>query len=153
MLHNIGKRPVVQNVVEMLSECHHRIRSHLALSRLLATAADGPGKRAAIEQVRRYFRDALPLHVSDEEELMAACLRRAGAGLDDALAQMTREHAEMEPDLQKLIADPEHPPEGLEERFLDHLQLEERVIFPVLRSLPHAVQDRLVAEMRARRWG
>ncbi len=158
--------------VELLLECHDRIRRFSALAVKLATADAPPGEISeAASRVHHYFTVALPLHEQDEELSIRPRLLalRLPPDLADALAEMGREHVEIEDLLgeclemwETLMADPSQRhaigPElarassRLEELFGFHLTAEEENIFPAVRELlPPEVQEELVAEIRQRR--
>jgi len=171
MLTNLGRPPMPADAVELLLECHARIRWFLDLAGRLAAARDLPPEEiaAAAARVHRYFAQALPLHARDEEESLLPRLRGRDAAVDDELQAMRREHAEHVGPIDRLTvfcaalaADPGRlaelaPGVGLAgsllaRHFAVHLDREERVIFPAVRRTLTAEEDgRLVAEMRARR--
>jgi hemerythrin-like domain-containing protein len=117
--------------------------------------------------VHRYFTQALPLHVADEEQSIEPRLRALGrADLDAALARMEAQHDEHEPMLARLIprwAQLAERPEAalaaatradagsLVRAMEDHLSAEEQSILPAVASLPVEQQQAIAAEMRARR--
>jgi iron-sulfur cluster repair protein YtfE (RIC family) len=166
---SIGKRSGGGDLVELLLECHARIRSFAALAR---AAGELPGASAAeridaCAQVARYFGEALPLHVADEEHSLLPRLRGRDPELDAALQRMHDQHADHESALRHMLAaaatlraTPDDPTAratlataatDLERAFAEHLDLEEAVIFPAIRRLPASVQSEIVAELRARR--
>jgi len=171
MLTRIGGTAAPGDAVDLLLECHERIRSFLALSRRIAEA--GPAEVAAVPEaaarVRRYFTQALPLHARDEEDSILPRLRGLDSAVDEALEEMTREHAEHESPLAELVGaceelarDPGRhaalaPIVGrataeLERHFAAHLEREEKIIFPAMRRLlDRSVDERIVREIRARR--
>jgi len=169
----IGMRPAGAGALELLLECHQRIRHFIGTARRLAEAKGAAAGEVAetAAAVRRYFAGALPLHAADEEESMAPLLRGRDPALDGALAVMRREHESHAPRLDRVVAicgqlaeAPERhaelarrlaeAAEQLERHFAAHLALEEETIFPALkRALDPAMEARLVAEMRARRAG
>jgi len=155
MLVSIGSqpRPEASDLLDKLLACHERIRSFTSLAQRLAASTDTPLEevRAAAASVRRYFVEALPKHVREEEELVAAQLRGRSAELDAALAAMSHEHGAHEPVVARLVAtcsaleaSPERLPElarelatiadALATDFAAHLAAEEQLIFPALRS-------------------
>lgn len=158
--------------VEMLLECHERIRRFSALAVKLATVDAPPEEISEVaSRVHRYFTVALPLHVQDEELSIRPRLLalRPAPELADALAEMSREHIEIEDLLgecvqawETLMADPSQRPalgpelarasRHLEELFGFHLAAEEENIFPAVRELlSPEVQEELAAELRRRR--
>jgi iron-sulfur cluster repair protein YtfE (RIC family) len=155
MLVKIGARTQEQTVVDLLTECHGRIRRFLSLAQRLAEAA--PGEVADLAgQVRRYFSEAFPLHVADEEELLAPALAGASAEVDQALAEMHREHGAHEAAVARLVAAREVPELvvaacALAALVEPHLAREESVIFPALAALPAAQSDAIRRRMRDRR--
>jgi iron-sulfur cluster repair protein YtfE (RIC family) len=159
--------------VDLLLDCHARIRSHLALARRLSTARDAPAEevRDAAERVRRYFVEALPLHACDEEDSILPRLLGRERALDAALEAMRREHGEHARLLgaltgvcATLAGDPGRLPDlasrlaevaaELERDLLAHLREEEAVVLPAMRRLLGTEADReIVRELRARRGG
>jgi hemerythrin-like domain-containing protein len=171
MLSRLGKPAALGDSVDLLLECHERIRSFLALARRIAEA--GPADQEAVAEaaasVRRYFTQALPLHAKDEEESILPRLRGKDPRVDAELEIMAREHAEHERPLgalleacERLAGNPgrhaELVPaiatatEELERHFAIHLRREEEVIFPAVRRLLDRSSDSdIVTEIRARR--
>jgi hypothetical protein len=167
----LGKSAQPQGAVDLLLECHDRIRAFLALAlRIPGAAGEDPILVAeAAERVRRYFVEALPLHAQDEEESILPRLRGADPRVDAALAAMAREHLEHERPLGALVAecdllsrDPGRlreraasvaaPARELEAHFAVHLRGEEEVIFPAVRRLLDPAADlAVVREIRRRR--
>jgi iron-sulfur cluster repair protein YtfE (RIC family) len=167
-----SKRPAAsQDVVDLLLECHARIRSFCDLAVRLAEASrPSPAEIVdAAERVRRYFAEALPLHAQDEEESILPRLAGRDPDVDQALVDMHREHREHEPMLERLLAltgelarAPERhealAPElgrvarALRGHFDLHLSGEERLVFPAIRALvPEAERRTMLEELRARR--
>lgn len=171
MLTRLGKPPAHGDAVDLLLECHDRIRSFLAMARRLAEARGATPEEiaGAAGRVHRYFTQALPLHAEDEERSILPRLRGRDPEVDRELATMAREHAEHEVPLGALVRacaalaeDPGRhaalaPDVGaaaaeLERHFAAHLAREERVIFPALRRLLGPDADAaVVGEIRARR--
>jgi hemerythrin-like domain-containing protein len=168
MLVQIGPRSSASDLVDLLAECHGRIRRFLAMAHALAVTpniTDAEAKNVA-GQVRRYFTSAFLHHIADEDELLAPHL--TGKGVDDVLAQMHRDHVRhadsvaflvglcdaIERDPQQLAASKDELVRGaaLVTSFLEpHLELEEKVLFPAIRALPAAIRDRVRDDMRQRR--
>src|SRR5512138_411206 len=70
MLLQLGRRVASEDVVDLLDECHGRIRRFLAMARALANAPRDAALSeivATASQVRRYFAEGFALHVEDEE--------------------------------------------------------------------------------------
>jgi iron-sulfur cluster repair protein YtfE (RIC family) len=170
VLHSIGKREEASDAVELLLACHERIRRFLTLARTLATAhgASDDEIRGTAAQVRRYFAEALPLHVADEHEDIVPRLAGAGGEVARALATMDADHELHAPIVARLVElcdalvrDPGRLAElsdelgrvahELTDELGRHLDLEEQVILPALRELPAAELDALRTAMRARR--
>ncbi|MHB8420750.1 MAG: hemerythrin domain-containing protein [Myxococcales bacterium] len=152
----------------LLLGCHQRIRSFTALALRLLEAREAPLEqtRDAAVSVHRYFTEALPKHVEDEERTLAP--RIVGWVPGAALAEMVGQHREIEEILaglaelwQALGRDPRALPQ-LEDQlgpptrrmaalWEPHLALEERELFPELSRLPESVRARIWLEMRVRR--
>ena len=171
MLTNLGRKTPPEDVVDLLQECHGRIRTFLALARRIGEATDAPSGEIAeaATRVLRYFSEALPLHARDEEESVLPRLEGLDPALDEALARMAREHDGHEDLLGRLTslmrtlaASPDRLPAHaaelttvsgtLEREFATHLALEEEVVFPAIRAhLDAAERERMREELRARR--
>lgn len=157
----------------LLQECHARIRHFSQLALVLARAQGKPEAQVAdaARQVARYFRVSLPLHAADEDEGLAPRLRAVGvpATVEQALAEMERQHVELEtllaevmPGWERVAEDPralvvhagtlERQAVRLAALFEAHLHLEETVLFPAARLMLGPGQRKSLArEMRARR--
>jgi iron-sulfur cluster repair protein YtfE (RIC family) len=172
MLIQIGsgkKEP--SDIVDLLLECHERIRSFIGLaSRLAGTGQPSHDEiRDAAKRVIRYFSEALPLHVADEEQTVLPRLSGRSLELDATLQDMHREHLEHEPQLQLLLqtcktleASPERLDDlrqtllsavsSLEASFITHLEQEERSILPAIRTLLTSEEQAvMLSELRSRR--
>lgn len=158
----IGEREPEGDVVDSLLACHRRIRSFLALAARVGQGGDPADQVAeACGQIGRYFREALPRHVADEEESILPRLRGRDADLDAALAAMQEQHSEHEAHLAELAAALANPAArariaaaaaALEQSFAPHLELEEAIIFPGIRRLLSAGElADIAAEVRSRR--
>jgi iron-sulfur cluster repair protein YtfE (RIC family) len=169
MLVQLGKREATEDLVALLLECHARIRRFVGLAGE-AAAADGVADaevREVLSRCERYFMEALPLHVEDEEQSLLPRLQAAGGALAHALDTMRAEHLEHAPGLQALLeasralrTAPREPAararlasvaRQLGADFERHLIAEEQIIFPALRALPSAAQREILAELRERR--
>src|SRR5215831_2910563 len=68
--------------LELLSDCHRRIESFLAvLSQIAATArgrALGEDESRSLSTALKYFREAAPRHTADEEESLFPRMRTCG---------------------------------------------------------------------------
>jgi hypothetical protein len=157
-------------VVSLLLACHERIRSFLALASRLAAAEESASISDAAAGLFRYFGEALPLHSLDEDASITPRLIEAHAGIElrSAFDTGAREHAivdeiitsllpiwiEIARDSSRIAARRATLATGtafLEDLFTDHLEREERLVFPAVADLPAAIQATIVGEMRARR--
>lgn len=170
MLVSLGKRTSEESLSGLLLACHQRIRAFSQLALTAAVRHDVPPDetRDACARCARYFREALPLHVADEEESLLPRLRGQRTALDEALATMHAQHAEHAAPLAELLAALARVGDApgdltlreplrdvaarVEREFAAHLALEESVVFPALAELLSAAQQaEVVAELRARR--
>jgi iron-sulfur cluster repair protein YtfE (RIC family) len=176
MLNQItSPRPASQaaeDALDLLIGCHDRIRHFTATANKLAHAQTSSSFeiRQAAAGVWRYYSVSLPLHEADEEETLRPRLDAvADARVRHALAAMHDQHLAIDelidrllPLLQLVERNPAMLQEAggemcaitkaLEEVFGAHLQLEEEVIFPVIRqALSEQVRDEMLAEMKGRR--
>jgi iron-sulfur cluster repair protein YtfE (RIC family) len=170
MLLQLGQRRSSEGLVELLLECHGRIRRFLGFARRLATT-DGIGAeeaRTVAGEIRRYFVVAFPMHLADEDEDLTPRLRGTTRDLDAALARMSEDHVshaslvgelielcgviERDPPQRAALASRlAHAAHALEAALEPHLVLEERVIFPALAGLPPHDQEAIQLAIRARR--
>jgi len=170
MLVQLGQRESSEDIVDLLSACHARIRRFLVQARRLAEAADEtPAEiRAAASQIRRYFTEAFPLHLIDEDEQITPRLAGTSPDVDRALALMASGHASHDSLVTRLVAictSLEEDPRRIAVASVElsrvaallateleaHLELEERAIFPAIRRLPEHVREAIRGEIRARR--
>lgn len=168
MLVQIGPRSQPEDLVDLLAECHARIRKFLGMAHALGVTPklSDDEARAIAGNVRKYFAVAFPHHVADEDELIAP--RLIGKGVDNILIQMHRDHVRHADSIALLVGlcdrverDPRELPACRDElvraaalatSFLEpHLELEERVLFPAIRALPAAIRDAIRGDMRQRR--
>lgn len=169
MLISIGRRRGAEDLTSLLLECHARIRHFSALAVRLASSVASPEDRAAAAaSIARYFEEALPLHVRDEDESVIPRLRDC-ARATDALDRIGREHRDHEPLLAELVAlageiaadagtFAAHQERlralsaTLQDELGSHLELEERAFLPMIAAhLSVAEQRAILVEMRARR--
>ena len=161
----IGKKPKsAQGPVELLLDCHARIRSFTELAKRLASDEPATPEEVAdaARRVHRYHSLALPLHQEDEEASIAPLLR----GVDEAVAAMKQEHAGLhdvlarllpmwdalaqDPSLRgKLLEPMAQEMSRMEVLWARHLTAEEVLVFPAIRRVPEP--ERILEEMRARR--
>ncbi len=173
MLTKLGKPAAPGDAVDLLLECHQRIRAFLGLADRLGQPGPDPAQAVAeaAARVHRYFTLALPLHAQDEEESIAPRLRGREPAVDAELSTMIGEHRDHQAPLGDLVgacaelaADPgrhpalagavARPAAELARQFGPHLAREESVIFPAVRRLLVAGADaELVKEIRLRRRG
>ncbi len=163
----LGEAPSGDGLVDLLMACHQRIRRHSRLAFTIGARVEAD-PREAVEQCLRYFLEALPLHVRDEEDSLEPRLAGKRKTLDVALAQMRAQHCEHESKVAALLdglravqqAPGDHAARkrlslvasSLETDLEAHLRLEESTIFPLINELlPLADQHQLVRELRARR--
>jgi hemerythrin-like domain-containing protein len=157
----------------LLRECHGRIRTFLTLARLLLELDGARGEDVAdgARSLVRYFTLGLGKHVEDEDLSLAPRLRALPLPLEalEALEAMKAQHRVIDARVEGLVArwrqleGPSAPrptsfptlredTDALTVLMEEHLQLEERVLFPVAeRLLSPPEQQALREEMRARR--
>jgi iron-sulfur cluster repair protein YtfE (RIC family) len=169
MLVTLGRRNPPEDLVGLLLECHQRIRTFIDLAQVVGRH-EGPTTPDLIDACRRcerYFSQALPLHVEDEEESLLPRLRGASREIDDALAIMRTQHEEHESQVVALlealhsVANDANDHSGrrrlhaiaeqLAGDFEQHLTMEEQVVFPAIHVLPEEERAAVIAELRARR--
>jgi iron-sulfur cluster repair protein YtfE (RIC family) len=171
MLVNIGAKRSSDDLRELLLDCHKKIRTFAALAVTLAEREDvTPDEvREACERCARYFTEALPLHVADEDESIVPRMKEGtDATVREALLTMTDEHTRHRPMLSALLtalaamrergstaetraALSEIAP-AIQREFEAHLHREETVIFAALpTALTAQAQREIIAELRARR--
>ena len=167
-----SRRPAApQDVVDLLVDCHARIRTFCDLAVRLGEAASPSLEEVtdAAARVRRYLVEALPLHAQDEEESILPRLAGRAPEIDRALVVMHAQHgqhgalvdavavlcgelagaperhAALAPDLARAAR-------ALRDHFEEHLAPEERTIFPAIRALVAPEERaRMLEELRARR--
>lgn len=172
MLVTLGSAPSGEpdDLVGLLLACHARIRRFSGLARTLGLRKDLPDAevREACDAVIRYFTQALPLHVADEEQSVLPRLLRCAPALEPVLRQMEAQHAEHDPHLEALMRSLEalrgspqdatiraqvaRDADVVARGYAEHLVMEEAILFPALRrEVPIADQERMRDELRARR--
>ena len=161
-----------EDALDLLLSCHERIRHFAATASRLAHAqgASHDEIRMTAAGLYRYFSVSLPLHEADEEHTLLPCLHALGdERVHHALLAMHDQHQAIDELLERLlplVLLAERNPASLdqaggemcsitkvlEEVFRAHLQLEEEVIFPVIRTqLPDETRAAMLAEMQQRR--
>ncbi len=171
MLISIGRTPKqTGDLFHHLYACHDRIRTFLRLAQTVGKGPDVPEEEIvdACLRIERYFTQALPLHVRDEEESLLPRVRGAVPELDRALLAMHEQHEDHELALELLLeasaalrSDPLAPDRlatlsaaaaELAPALTDHLRLEEASVFPALRHLlTENARQEILREIRARR--
>lgn len=170
MFHTIGRKNHSEGIVDLLLACHTRIRGFIAIAIAIGERTDASDEDVidASARVQRYFSEALPLHVEDEEEGVFPRLHGRSAALDAALDRMLEEHDRHAAPLRRLrdlCALLRTSPRDAQARTalavvarelsteLDpHLQAEERVVFPAIEALLTIDEQQAIArELRARR--
>ncbi|MDP1825913.1 MAG: hemerythrin domain-containing protein [Archangium sp.] len=159
-----------ETLLGLLLACHTRIRRFARLALTVGARPELPAAEVkdAASQCLRYFTEALPLHVRDEEDSLWPRLAGHSAALDATMAQMRAQHfahrvrldaltsaleavrqRPNEPGLHKELA---AAASTLETDFEDHLALEEAELFPFFdEALDAEAQEAIVRELRARR--
>lgn len=168
----VPSQPKSEDAVDLLIGCHQRIRHFTGVAIKLAHAQGAePGEVVqAAAAAQRYYTVSLPLHEADEEETVRPRLN----ALDDdklrhALLAMTDQHQAIDDLLERLLpllVMVQNNPQTihaagtemcsitktLDEMFRAHLQLEEEVIFPAIRSgLSEGDRGEMLREMQGRR--
>lgn len=159
--------------IDLLIECHGRIRQFTDISIRLAEAEGAPLEeiREAAKRLVRYFTIALPLHSEDEDDSLHPRLSasKAPPEVKDAIDEMVKEHGPIHQTIdelvilwEKLVDNPERHDElrprlgehaeRLSLLFEPHLAKEETIIFPAAKShLGQEELDAILEELRARR--
>jgi hemerythrin-like domain-containing protein len=170
MLVQIGQRAQHEDLVDLLAECHERIRRFLSLATALAGDRLTPESeaRSTAGQIRRYFSSAFPHHVADEDDVIAPRLAGQNSKLDEVLAQVHGDHLhhadaiallvgicteiERDPQMLPIRASELRHAAALVTKFIEpHLEIEERELFPAVRALSHDDQAAIRTAMRQRR--
>lgn len=162
-----GRQPA--SLVDMLLACHERIRSFIALAQTAARQESASDEEIAeaCRAVEKYFVEALPLHVQDEEQSILPRLIGQSLELDACLQTMCSEHEQHQSQLDVFLAacaELRRAPRDLCHRarlqtcaaalsleFGRHLALEEALLFTAVEQLPDSTQATIVAELRERR--
>ncbi len=172
MFTHLSKSPTAppRGLLALLVACHSRIRRFAALAHRIGTDPEATSSERieACVAVERYFNEALPLHVQDEEESILPRLGGRSVAIDFALAAMTEQHALHDATLDTMLeacralrAAPDDrrsravltdAAEAAIQVFDEHLALEESIIFPaVAMYLSEGVRATVVDELRSRR--
>ena len=159
------------DVVDLLGDCHARIRYFASLAVRLADGERCPVNAAeAAARIRRYFAEAYPLHVADENESVLPRLLARAPEAAALVERMELEHRRLDakiPELLTVCETLEHGEPGaccaavaklrslgecMHTLLEAHMTNEESLIFPLLRE--HLTPEDVVAireEFRARR--
>jgi len=170
MLHAIGRKQQSEDLVDLLLACHGRIRMFLELAIAIGERADASEDDVVdgTSRVQRYFSQALPLHVEDEEQGVLPRLQGRSSEVDAAIERMCEEHDRHVAPLRRLlalcgslcaaprdaVARTEITDAGrqLLAEVEPHLEAEERIVFPAIRALLTLEEQRaIVQELRRRR--
>jgi hemerythrin-like domain-containing protein len=160
----------------LLSDCHRRIEMFLGMLEAVASVIDRPALEEAsraLESALRYFGQAAPKHIADEEESLFPRLRQIQrAEIQSSLSQLEQLeeehrwavplHAEVEQlgaqylstgslsdaEIEKFRRAVAH----LVSMYKQHINIEDSVIFPLAaRLLPQAEKMAIALEMASRR--
>ncbi len=158
--------------MDLLLGCHARIRHFTAVAVKLAhaLAATSDEIRQAAEVVHRYYSVSLPLHEADEDQTLRPRLDAvADQQVHHALLAMSDQHQAIDELVERLLPllvlvknNPDMLAEtggemcaitkALDEAFRSHLQMEEEIIFPAIRTvLPESARVWILNEMQQRR--
>lgn len=99
-------RSAEEDPVGLLLECHTRIRTFISLARKVAMQADVPVEQLheAAARVRRYFTQAYPLHVLDEDTTLEPLLMACGdEPVKQALHTLHAQHRALDPLVDALV--------------------------------------------------
>ncbi|MGZ3424198.1 MAG: hemerythrin domain-containing protein [Polyangiales bacterium] len=173
LLHPLrGPSADVLDPVGFFLACHVRIRNFTELACRIADARDVPPAELmeAARTVQWFFAMALPLHAEDEDVSLAPRLleARVSPEVEHAIALQAAQHPIIESigaDIAEMARAVAQAPDTLSSvrRPLGnlaaslgtvwevHLGLEERTLFPAMRELPRATNERILAECQARR--
>ncbi len=171
MLVQLGSHPPPSDVVDLLMECHGRIRRFCGLA--LRLSGDAPMSSEEVQQAAHYtglyFSEALALHASDENMVLLPRLKGVSDDIDAALTLMSQDHLEQVPMVEGLVflcrrleqepglradlrGDLFPVATDLGDHFERHLSLEEDTIFPAARVFLSTEQlVEMMGEVRARR--
>lgn len=164
------------NPLGLLSDCHRRIESFLAVLIRVCDGAKGrsldPEESAALERALAYFRDSAPKHTADEEESLFPRLRTSDEASSPlgCLATLERDHeiAARDHELvdslgQRWLTVGTLPEKDsgelsqtlarLAEMYERHIEIEDRKLFPLAARLLRPDELSAVGHEMARRRG
>lgn len=165
--------PGCNDPVGLMTACHRRIELFL---KTLCTAADHAGKRPlahseveALSRALRYFREAAPHHVADEEQNLFPALANRDPNTADAINRLEMDHQQAgalharldaigeqwvreghvgKEDLSEFLA----AATQLEALYSAHIAVEETIVFPRAAELLNEVElDDIGRQMALRR--
>ena len=159
----------------LLSDCHRRIEMFLGALRAVGEVEGRPlsdDERRALDAALRYFREAAPKHIADEEESLFPRLRSVPdpevKSVLATVAQLEQEHrwaaplhAEVERIGQQWLLDGRLPGDQarafqsavgkLESMYRTHIEFEDKVLFPLAARALSPGQKADVAQEIAKR--
>jgi iron-sulfur cluster repair protein YtfE (RIC family) len=157
-------------LVEILLDCHADTRRHIDLAVGIGERVDigGADIANAAARVERYFAEVFPLHIEDEEASILPLLRGRSSRIDSALVRMQEQHDVYDGMIERICVQAnvlQGRPDDHAGRYAlasvarplrlfltAHLQAEEEVIFPEIRTYLSREEERLVRrEMENRR--
>lgn len=159
------------DVVELLGDCHARIRYFASLAVRLSDGEACPVNACeASARILRYFTESYPLHVADEDESVLPRLLARAPETAPLIERMELEHRRLDAKIPELLevcvalergeakeccaalAKLRSLGEAMHTLLEAHMENEETLIFPLLREhlTPEDV-DAIRAEFRARR--
>jgi hemerythrin-like domain-containing protein len=170
--------PAYTSPLALLTDCHRRIEHFLEVLSKVGEAVDdrlSQDQATALENALRYFREAAPKHVADEEESLFPRLRTLSA--DEAkqamadLAQLESDHEDVQAlhavletigqrwlsgqgAIQEETVEFRRCVTELKSKYCQHIHIEDEKIFPLAERLL-AVNEKATigSEMAARRRG
>ncbi|MCW5962866.1 MAG: hemerythrin domain-containing protein [Bryobacterales bacterium] len=165
--------PGCNDPVGLMTACHRRIELFLKTLRYAAEHAGGrellTDEAEAISRSLRYFREAAPHHVADEEQDLFPALARRDPGAADAINRLELDHqragrlharvnevgerwvrdGRIE---EELLREFRNATEELEALYAEHIQVEETEVFPkATRALNETELDAIGRQMALRR--
>lgn len=149
----IGARPDsgFDDPIGMLKDCHRRIESFLGILSTVAERAQGRSltgeERTAVETALKYFRSGGKRHTADEEESLFPRLRASEENSLEELDRLECDHREagdLHDSVERLYskwiasgvlekgesAKLPAQMERLRQLYADHIEIEEKVVFP-----------------------
>jgi stress-induced morphogen len=158
-----------RDLVEVLLDAHIEARQVVSLAACLAGGNATASARETATTISDHVEWLMPMHTEDEELSLAPRLHGRHRAVDEALAQMKRQHLSLEAplarvrlvcnvlsqDISRLHAlrfELGAAAKDLGERLAEHHAFEESAVFPALKRLLYADElESIQDEMRARR--